>query len=299
MAQLTRGALRAAVAARCGVNNDSGSDSEAYLNQDLNAAARRVFSARPWVERFKECEVFTVAPYTTGTVALTQASTTVTGTGTTWASTYSGRKLALALGRPWYRFTRTGNTAGTIPTGGYAETTNATASYTLFQDEYDLDETFQTIVAAQVLAPDRRGFMRPTTESDLDQRWYTSAESGSPAMYAPTIATTAGIKRIRLWPIPDAIYRVRVRGMVTFRDMTQDGDLCLLGASKERVLMLAACLEVQRRGDGRPVTSDAEVEQAIKEQWEAEAPQQPLSVTREARVGGHVRGFTVYLRDPD
>lgn len=296
MAQLTRGALRAAVAARCGVNNDSGSDSEAYLNMDIDAAAKRVWGARPWIERVSECEVFTVAPYTTGTVAITQGSTSVTGSGTTWASTYSGRKLALALGSPWYRFTRTGNTSGTIPTGGYAEATVTASAYTLFQDEYDLSSTFEAITDAQVLSSLRDGGLAETTEADMDARWYVHGEQSTPRMFAPCQPTTAGVRRIRLWPIPDAIYRVRVKGLLAYRDMTQDGDLCMLGAKKERVLILAACLEVQRRGDSRPVTSDGEVEKAIAEQWEAEAPQQPLSVTRRPMVGS--RRFTMYLRDP-
>jgi len=295
VAQLTRGALRAAVAARCGVNNDSGSDSEAYLNQDLNAAAKRVFGARPWIERVSESLVFTVAPYTTGTVAITQASTSVTGSGTTWTSAFSGRKLALSLGSPWYRFTRTANTTGTIPTGGYAESTVTASTYTIFQDEYDLSGTFESITSAQVLSPLHRGGMDPTTEAEMDDLWYVHGHTSTPTKYAPVLATTSGIRRVRLWPIPDGIYRVRVRGLISYRDMTQDGDLCMLGAKKERALMLAACLEVQRRGDGRQVTSDKEVEAAIDEQWQAEAPQQPLSVTRTPTIGS--RRFTFFMRD--
>jgi len=295
VAQLTRGALRAAISARCGVNNDSGSDSEAYLNQDLNTAAKRVFGARPWIERVSESLIFTVAPYTTGTVAITQASTSVTGSGTTWTSAFSGRKLALSLGSPWYRFTRTANTTGTIPTGGYAESTVTAATYTLFQDEYDLSGTFESITSAQILSPLHRGGMDPTTEAEMDDLWYVHGHTSTPTKYAPVLATTAGIRRIRLWPIPDGIYRVRVRGLISYRDMTQDGDLCLLGPKKERALMLAACLEVQRRGDGRQVTSDQEVEAAIDEQWQAEAPKQPMSVTRTPTVGS--RRFTFFMRD--
>lgn len=296
MAQLTRGALRAVLAARCGVNNDSGSDSEAYLNMDIDAAAKRVWGARPWAERVGECEVFTVAPYTTGTVAITQGSTAVTGSGTTWTTAFTGRKLALALGSPWYRFTRTGNTSGTIPTGGYAEATVTASPYTLFQDEYDLTATFEAIQSAQILSSIRNGDLRETTEADMDERWYVHGAQSTPALFAPCHPTTAGIRRIRLFPIPDTIYRIRVKGLLAYRDMTQDGDLCMLGAKKERLLLLAACLEVQRRGDSRPVTSDAEVEKAIAEQWAAECPQQPLSVVR--RPMGGSRRFTMYLRDP-
>lgn len=296
MAQLTRAQIRAQVAAMCGVNNDSGSDSRTYLDQDINTAGKRVWVARPWRERVVETILFTVAPYTTGTVAITQGGTSVTGSGTTWTTAFTGRKLALALGRPWYRFTRTGDTTGTIPTGGYAEATVTAATYSIFQDEIDLTTTMDVITSANVLADSRRGEMVETTEADLDQRWYVHGATGAPMWFAPVTETTAGTLRIRVWPIPDAIYRVRVRGLSMFTDMTGDSDLCVLGPDKERALILAACLEVQRRGDSRPVTSDGEVEKAIAEQWAAEAPQQPLSVVR--RPMGGSRRFTMYLRDP-
>jgi len=296
VAQLTRAQIRAQVAAMCGVNNDSGSDSRTYLDQDINTAGKRVWVARPWRERVVETILFTVAPYTAGTVDLTQGSTSVTGSGTTWTTAFTGRKLALAIGRPWYRFTRTGDTTGTIPTGGYAEATVTASPYGIFQDEIDLTTTMDVINEASVLSEARRGGMMETTESDLDQRWYVHGATGIPAMFAPVMETTAGTKRIRVWPIPDTVYRIRVRGLASFTDMTSDSDLCVLGPDKERALILAAALEVQRRGDSRPVTSDAEVEKAIAEQWEAEAPQQPLSVTR--RPMGGSRRFTMYLRDP-
>lgn len=298
MAQLTRAQVRAHVAAVCAVNDDAGSDSRTFLDRDINTAGKRVWNARPWRERVVETLIFTVEPYTVGSVDLTHGSTAVAGNGTTWAAGFSGRKLARAYGSPWYRFTRTGNGTGTIPAGGYAEATVAASNYVLFQDEYDLTATMDVIQSAQVLSDHAYPGMNPTTEADLDDRWYTGPASGRPLLYAPTRETTAGTRRLRLYPIPDAVYRVRVRGLRDFTDMTGDSDLCVLGPEKERALILAACLEAQRRGDSRPVTSDGEVEAAIAEAWQVEAGQQPRSVTRRAVVGGSRYGTIWPYREP-
>jgi hypothetical protein len=240
--------------------------------------------------------IATVAPYTTGTVAFVQGSASIVGTGTAWTAAMTGRKIATAIGGPWYRFTYVSATTGTLAQV-YAEASNATSSHIIFQDEFDLPVAMEVIKSANLLgvAP-RRGDLGQVTEEGMDARGYVHGALGPPLVYAPTLVINDGFTRIRVYPIPDTIYRIRVRGLRSFKEMTSDADLPLLGPRKEQALILATCLEAQRRGDGRAVTSDAEVEKAITDAWRSEEPQQPLSVTRSGRTGQ--RHFTFFMRDP-
>lgn len=267
-----------------------------YAKNWLNRGGQRVWTSRPWFGRVVETTIFTVAPYSTGTASFTQAGTSVTGSGTTWASTFTGRKIALGIGSPWYRFTRSSDTAGTIPTGGYAEATVADSPYAIFQDEYDLAATAETIVSVGIYAV-YPGLAR-STDAKLDDIALVHPATGRPRIWAPVLSQTAGTRRFRLYPIPDAIYRLRVKYLSAFTDLSADGDTCVLGAHRERAWLLASALEAQRQGDARPVTTDAEVEAAIELAWTKEQASSPV-VVRRTLVGGRHNAPHHYINDDD
>ena len=70
-------------------------DARVFVKRALNHAAETVWRSFPWRERKAAAYVNTVAPYTTGTVTVTNASTTVAGVGTTFTSGMVGSKFAL------------------------------------------------------------------------------------------------------------------------------------------------------------------------------------------------------------
>jgi hypothetical protein len=75
-----------------------------------------------------------VEDYTTGTIALTNASTTVTGTGTTFTSAMAGRWLTVTdTTKPgqgyWYRITTYNNATSLTLENGWEGTTNSGMSY--------------------------------------------------------------------------------------------------------------------------------------------------------------------------
>jgi hypothetical protein len=61
-----------------------------------------------------EAVLQTTAPYSTGTVAVTEGSAAVTGTDTVWTAGMSGREFRVTGRDEIYTFTRTGNTTGTL-----------------------------------------------------------------------------------------------------------------------------------------------------------------------------------------
>lgn len=82
--------------------------------------------------------ITTVAPYSTGTASITNGSSSVTGTTTVWTAAMVGRKVRFGSDTAWYRIaTRTSNTAITLE-NVYQGTTNTTATYEIYKDEYKL-----------------------------------------------------------------------------------------------------------------------------------------------------------------
>lgn len=103
----------------------------------------------PWLER--DSHIITAAPYTTGTVAVTRGSTTVTGTDTLWTTNNAyGVANARTTGKMKfgdhnvYTITAVGGAGSITLRERYVADADldAGASYTYFEDEYTLASDF-------------------------------------------------------------------------------------------------------------------------------------------------------------
>lgn len=291
---LTAGQMRSRVAAALDLDVSAGDGPTQVLN-DINSGGRRVWEACRWFGRDVDTTLFLVPTYVTGTCDFTNGSTALTGNGTTWTAAMTGRKIALGIGSPYYRFTRTANTTGTIPTGGYVEPTALASTYVIFQDEYDLPATAETVLDCQLYSRLWNGDLTKTTEAAMDADLFVNPRSGPPRRWAPVLSTTSGIRRLRFDPIPTEAARVRVHYLVAWTDLTAAGDVPQMTANRERAWYLASCLEAQRAADARQVTTDQEVEDAIAEAFKKEQPQAPLVVKRTPYGSGRRYGM---LGDP-
>lgn len=269
--------------ARLGIDTSSGSEGATSLTIMANHAARRVWTAHEWYERRGEVTIFTVAPYDEGTADFTNASTAISGTGTTWAAGFSDRKIALSIGSPWYRFTRTGNTTGTIPTGGYAEATALLSDYVIYQDEYDTAAALERPASVSIYRPEFGGRFLPLSEAGFDGALWVPGQSGPPTHYSLTNSVTAGTRRIKVWPVPDAVYRIRVRYWKAYTDMTSGSNTTGLSDNLERIFLWALCLEGQSLSDARIVTSEEKVDRMIEKAWR-EQQDTPTTTYRKARI---------------
>ncbi len=122
--------------ARVQARNTTGTQSDAVLQQAVNNALTWVATSKFW-NYYKTYGDFTLRePYSTGTIALTPASTTctlTTGTWPTWAA--SGK---LKIGSKVYRIaSRTSGSVVVLATA-WAEDAETAATYVIFQDEYAL-----------------------------------------------------------------------------------------------------------------------------------------------------------------
>lgn len=114
-------------------------------NNDLHINFGEKF---PWCERKAVLQV--MAPYSTGTVAITQGSTSLTGTGTAWNTAHSfGANNARTIGKlciagttDVYSISSVGSDTGITLNERYQSSTETEASYEYFEDEYDLASDF-------------------------------------------------------------------------------------------------------------------------------------------------------------
>jgi len=99
-----------------------------------------------WRHIRKIASITTTADYSTGTIALVNGSTSVTGTSTVWTSANSNNMLIKASGyNEIYRATYVSSTSLTLDRE-WVEATDTSETYTLFQDRYAIASDFDRMI---------------------------------------------------------------------------------------------------------------------------------------------------------
>jgi hypothetical protein len=148
----------------------------------------------PWSRQQATGILQTTAPYTTGTVTVTNESTTVTGSGTTFTSGMTGRAFRIAGRDEYYEFTYVSSTSGTLDRG-YEGDTASGASYSIFQFVYPLPTD------CRILQDDAFPSMTRLTGAQMD----ATGVVGTPTNWASYMddASTPPRMQIELYPTPD------------------------------------------------------------------------------------------------
>lgn len=109
----------------------------AIVKQWLNQAQDEIEAFSDWSFTMTRDWIQTQAEHTTGTgtINVTNASTSISGTATAWTSAMTGRKFRITGDDEWYIFTYVSATTGTLDRA-YEGTTSTTANYTIYQDIY-------------------------------------------------------------------------------------------------------------------------------------------------------------------
>lgn len=113
-----------------------GAKADLELWSALNDAVDMLAEDHRWPWFIRKGNINTVTPYSTGTITVTAASTTITGSGTVWPSWAASGTLK--VGNKLYGIaTRTSDTVLVLD-NAFGGDTAAAQSYILFQDEYAL-----------------------------------------------------------------------------------------------------------------------------------------------------------------
>lgn len=114
------------------------------IKDSIRWSQDEILGAYDWSFMLTQGYIFTIAPYTTGTVTVTNGSTALTGASTTFTRNMIGRKFRLSDSAPMYVIV--GYTSATVLTLNkvYDGTTAATQTYSIFKDEYALPGDMDT-----------------------------------------------------------------------------------------------------------------------------------------------------------
>ena len=175
--------LRADILKRAGEDPaDPAGDFYDAAGRQLVRGAYEVYNAHPFLflRKSPPGSFRTLAALTDGTVSLTQDSDTVTFSSPPAASV-AGRKLLATGGSEYYRITtHVAGGATAVLDVPWVSPTNAAATYTLYQDEYDLATDVRHVTMMTVV--DRGVVVRQRSE-DLIRSEYPVPVSGWPARY--------------------------------------------------------------------------------------------------------------------
>lgn len=260
----------------------------------VNNAGRWVAYQYPWKMREKAQTIRTVAPYVTGTATFTEGDETVTFSGATITSAMVGRKIARSVGGPYYRIaSRTSGTEVELDEA-YAEDTASGVAFSIFQDEYDLLATTHSIQGVFLYRDRALGPLDYIKTNEADLCDFVGSETGAPRGWTICPSTTSGTPRMRLFPIPDDLYRVRIRYQPTWTALSADGDVAVLPDDCEEILLDRALRWIPKMEGQRRVMRDDEAAAALRDIWIASQSVRPRTGRRrQFDAGGSGRWVSI------
>lgn len=185
--------------ARVQIRNQSGSQSDTTLQQIVNNAINWIATAKFW-NFYKTYGDFTLRePYSTGTLAISNGSTTctlTTGTWPTWAA--SGK---LRINNKVYRIaSRTSGSVVVLATA-WAEDAETVATYVLFQDEYSLAS--DCLKFGELFPSANWGWGGEASSFESVLRAQSSIIQGQayPSMWG--VHGSGGTAKLLMWPYPN------------------------------------------------------------------------------------------------
>jgi hypothetical protein len=165
---------------------------------------RDILRSLAWRRLRVQAVIQTPDAYETGTVAVTNGSDALTLTGGTWTSAMTGRGIRIAADNEYYQFTFASSTTGTLDRN-YEGTTDADATYKLFQSVYVLPADCRELHSIRVLDSPRD--LDQWSQETLDEAAPHRIKYGTPRAYAPHMDNASSPSRIQveLYPIPDDV----------------------------------------------------------------------------------------------
>lgn len=170
----------------------------------------------PWSER--RAVIRTQDDYTTGTVTTTKGSTAITGTSTLWATANAfsvnnaraNGRIVFAGSRTPYIVSSVTNDTAIVLTERFTETSLSAATYTYYEDEYDLASDFLRPIDMQRFSLEMSIDLISRTE--FRRRYPVNSTLNRPSVatildFAPSGNVTP-IRRVKFAPPPNDFYQI-------------------------------------------------------------------------------------------
>lgn len=165
----------------------------------VNTSYARIIRAGNWSAVRGEGEFVIPATYSTGTANVTQSSTGVTGTGTTWTSAMIGRQFFTVGTGPFYTITDVPTSTSLTLDRVYGEATANLQVYDILLVLITLPTDFLKFQSVMDRANNWRlhtGFR----QEQLDTWDSKRSVNGTPTILATAPYTSAGVPRAEIWP---------------------------------------------------------------------------------------------------
>lgn len=181
----------------------------------INAVYREIYSIHDWWWLVKRGVINMAADYTTGTVSVTNNSTTATlSAAPTGQPSFAGRVLIVTgnqdSGAVYRIDTNTAESATLTLDAAYTGTTDTAAGYAIYQDSYSLATD-----VGKLLNVKRYGYipsMRAISPDEMHELKAADASTGKPDVYTVLDFATTGdpttARRLVIHPYPDDLYRL-------------------------------------------------------------------------------------------
>lgn len=194
------------------------------IQVEINNIVRRIYDRREWSGLFIYGQIVTPAWITGGSVALTQGSNQVQGTGTTWDASVIGRQFRLGYNTP--PITITGLDAANqiltlqLPWGSG---TFASAGYFIAQYLYTIGPNIKYIHTAKNMIMAWR-MQLGYTQQTLDALDPWRATVFTPAALAQAPPDQNGNYQVELWPVPSIVQAIPWIAAVQPPNLVNDAD---------------------------------------------------------------------------
>lgn len=243
-------------------------------NEYLNDACEWLEQKGWWrhLEVYPPYQLLTVAPYTTGTIALTAGSTAVVGTGTAFAAGHVGQVLQVEGESTWYYLSAVADAEHMTLRVGYAGDTASDLAFTIWSIRYATpsDLSMDRVKALMLQDPAREVLYIDETERQRQSPNMLSS-TGSPQNY-----TLISDNDLIFWPPPDAAYVVDVMYQRNFLPVTTDRRSIDFPETMHRVIQDYATAVAWR---------DKNDEQALECEQRAEARWRNIAKTKHRSAG--------------
>jgi hypothetical protein len=188
----------------------------------INERIRQVTDRRNWSWLDAEGVFSLVDDYTTGTVTVTEGSTTVTGDSTVWTSAMVGRLFRVGTNRDYYLVSAVGGNTDLTLDANYEQSTASGSSYALYAHRYNLAS--DCAVVYRVWIPRTGKKMQQVSDESINRTFSGRVQTGDPVWWAHVSSSDAGVEQIEVYPLPNRVLTLRYQYRKRLTTLTLDTD---------------------------------------------------------------------------
>ena len=241
----------------------------------LKEVMRRIRARGEWSFGWTRGQIDLVASYDTGTIAIDNAETTVTGTGTMFTADMVGRKIRIS-GVAYVIDSWAGDTSIELATN-YGGATETAASFVIYQDEYALAAGAQNI--HRMWDKQNSHKLAGITPIAMGDKDFRTLASGTVDEYAVVGLNSSDARLVQFHPYPTAIARVEYWYQADITQVSGIGSTVDVPAFFDELVKagaLAGMLHRLRVADWRD--EDRYFRERLEEAWIADSPLRDVKV---------------------